>query len=105
MNSGTWELIRAQQSLSVESLSAIFKGVIMKLLLHILVATLAVLSATLNTNTQAQTRVVIEDRFTSVKDVRLHYLAAGKGEPVILLHGYAQNSRMWRPLIVELALV
>lgn len=75
----------------------------MKIVLLILVATLAVLSATSNTNTQAQTRVVIEDRFASVKDVRLHYLSAGKGEPVILLHGYAQNSRMWRPLIVELA--
>lgn len=75
----------------------------MKFVLHILVAALAVLSATSITNTQAQTRVVIEDRFASVKDVRLHYLSAGKGEPVILLHGYAQNSRMWRPLIVELA--
>ncbi len=35
--------------------------------------------------------------------MRLHYLAAGEGEPVILLHGYAQNSHMWRPLIAELA--
>lgn len=75
----------------------------MKFLLHILIVTIAVLGTTSNTNTQAQTKVVIEDRFASVKDVRLHYLSAGKGEPVILLHGYAQNSRMWRPLIVELA--
>lgn len=75
----------------------------MKFLLHILIVTIAVLGATSNTSTQAQTKVVIEDRFASVKDVRLHYLSAGKGEPVILLHGYAQNSRMWRPLIVELA--
>ena len=51
----------------------------------------------------AQTRVVIQDRFATVGDTRLHYLIAGKGEPVILLHGYAQNSRMWKPLIVELA--
>jgi pimeloyl-ACP methyl ester carboxylesterase len=35
--------------------------------------------------------------------VRLHYLVAGQGEPVILLHGYAQTSRMWIPLIKELA--
>jgi len=34
--------------------------------------------------------------------VKLHYLAAGNGEPVIVLHGYAQNSHMWRPLIAEL---
>jgi len=47
--------------------------------------------------------VKIESRFAKLDDVRLHYLAAGEGEPVILLHGYAQNSHMWRPLIAELA--
>ena len=52
---------------------------------------------------QGQRRIAINDRFASVNGVRLHYLTAGKGEPVILLHGYAQNSHMWRPLIVELA--
>ena len=45
----------------------------------------------------------IRSRFAKANGVRLHYLAAGKGEPVILLHGYAQNSHMWRPLIAELA--
>jgi pimeloyl-ACP methyl ester carboxylesterase len=45
----------------------------------------------------------IEDRFGNVNGVRLHYLIAGKGNPVILLHGYAENSHMWRPLMVELA--
>jgi len=45
----------------------------------------------------------IKSRFAKVNGIRLHYLAAGEGEPVILLHGYAQNSHMWRPLIAELA--
>jgi len=45
----------------------------------------------------------IESRFTEVNGVKLHYLAAGKGEPVMLLHGFAQTSHMWRPLIAELA--
>ncbi len=45
----------------------------------------------------------IVSHFAKLDDVRLHYLAAGTGEPVILLHGYAQNSHMWRPLIPELA--
>ncbi len=45
----------------------------------------------------------IENRFIEANGVRLHYLAAGKGDPVVLLHGYAQNSHMWRPLIAELA--
>lgn len=44
-----------------------------------------------------------ESKFVVVNGVKLHYLAAGKGDPVILLHGYAQNSHMWRPLIAELA--
>ena len=44
-----------------------------------------------------------KDRFANVNGVRLHYLIAGKGDPVILLHGYAENSHMWRPLMVELA--
>ena len=50
-----------------------------------------------------QSRSVVRDGFQTVNGVSLHYLVAGKGEPVILLHGYAQNSRMWRPLIAELA--
>ena len=33
----------------------------------------------------------------------MHYLAAGGGEPIVLLHGYAETSHMWRPLIPELA--
>ena len=50
---------------------------------------------------QAQKR--IEDRFANVNQFRLHYLIAGKGAPVILLHGYAENSHMWRPLMAQLA--
>src|ERR1700694_2846717 len=41
--------------------------------------------------------------FAIVNGVRLHYLIAGTGDPVFLLHGYAETSHMWRPLIVELA--
>lgn len=46
---------------------------------------------------------VPQSRFAQANGVRLHYLAAGKGAPVILLHGYAQTSHMWRPLMAELA--
>ncbi len=45
----------------------------------------------------------IRRRIANVNGVRLAYLVAGKGEPVILLHGYAQTSHMWLPLITELA--
>jgi pimeloyl-ACP methyl ester carboxylesterase len=45
----------------------------------------------------------MESRFSDVNGVRIHYLISGKGNPIVLLHGYAQNSHMWRPLIPELA--
>jgi pimeloyl-ACP methyl ester carboxylesterase len=44
-----------------------------------------------------------QDRFADVNGVRLHYLIAGKGDPVVLLHGFAESSHMWRPLIAKLA--
>ena len=44
-----------------------------------------------------------QSKFADVNGVRLHYLVAGKGDPVVLLHGYAETSHMWRPLIAKLA--
>jgi pimeloyl-ACP methyl ester carboxylesterase len=38
-----------------------------------------------------------------VAGVKLHYLKAGHGPAVILLHGYTQTSRMWRPIMPLLA--
>ena len=52
---------------------------------------------------QAQEPAEIESRVTEVHGLRAHYLAAGEGDAVLLLHGYAQTSHMWRPLIRELA--
>ena len=51
----------------------------------------------------AQPQAAIVSKFAEVNGLRLHYLAAGTGDPVILLHGYAENSHMWRPLMTELA--
>jgi pimeloyl-ACP methyl ester carboxylesterase len=45
----------------------------------------------------------IASRFAEVEGIKLHYLTAGHGPIVILLHGYTQTSRMWRPLILKLA--
>jgi pimeloyl-ACP methyl ester carboxylesterase len=47
--------------------------------------------------------ILVGDGFADVNGVRLHYLVAGRGDPVVLLHGYTQTSHMWRPLIAELA--
>jgi len=45
----------------------------------------------------------IAARTAEVDGVQLHYLMAGHGPTVILLHGYTQTSRMWKPIIPLLA--
>src|SRR6202171_1827057 len=45
----------------------------------------------------------ITSRTAEIDGVNLHYLTAGHGPAVILLHGYAETSRMWRPIIPLLA--
>jgi pimeloyl-ACP methyl ester carboxylesterase len=38
-----------------------------------------------------------------VQGVKLHYVTSGHGAPLLLLHGYAETSLMWRPLMPSLA--
>ncbi len=45
----------------------------------------------------------IISRTSIIDGVKLHYLTAGHGTPLILLHGYAETSLMWRPIIPALA--
>jgi pimeloyl-ACP methyl ester carboxylesterase len=45
----------------------------------------------------------IASRTAEVEGATLHYLTAGSGTPLLLLHGYAETSRMWRPIIPALA--
>src|SRR6266481_3161563 len=46
----------------------------------------------------------ISSRTAEVDGAQLHYLTAGQGPAVvILLHGYAETSRMWRPILPQLA--
>ncbi len=45
----------------------------------------------------------IASRTAEVDGLKLHYLTAGHGAPLILLHGYAETSRMWKPIIPLLA--
>src|SRR6267378_3551137 len=46
---------------------------------------------------------VISAHKTVVDGLTLQYLGAGQGPAIVLLHGYAEDSRMWRPLIPQLA--
>lgn len=52
---------------------------------------------------RAQDANTISSRTAQVDGVTMHYLTAGHGPALILLHGYTQTSRMWRPIIPQLA--
>jgi hypothetical protein len=45
----------------------------------------------------------IASKTAEINGAKLHYLTAGNGTALILLHGYAETSLMWRPLIPALA--
>jgi pimeloyl-ACP methyl ester carboxylesterase len=45
----------------------------------------------------------IASRAADIDGVKLHYLTAGHGPSLILLHGYAETSLMWTPIIPVLA--
>ncbi len=62
----------------------------------------AVVAGTL-TPAGAEDAPKVESAYATVNGVEIHYLVAGEGSPVILLHGYAQTSHMWLSLIPELA--
>jgi pimeloyl-ACP methyl ester carboxylesterase len=47
--------------------------------------------------------VAISSRTAQVDGVKLHYLTAGHGPAVLLIHGYTQTSLMWKPIIPLLA--
>jgi hypothetical protein len=49
----------------------------------LVIATRGLAAATL----PADAKVNIEGKYATVNGVKLHYLVAGQGEPVILLHG------------------
>ena len=45
----------------------------------------------------------IVTRSAVVDGLTLQFLEAGSGPVIVLLHGYAETSRMWRPLMPQLA--
>src|SRR5580698_6455733 len=71
----------------------------------LLAASVAAMSQTMTQTRLSQAQSgpdAIQSRFGEVDGIKIHYLTAGHGPAVILLHGYTQTSRMWRPLIPKL---
>ncbi|HTM13732.1 MAG TPA: alpha/beta hydrolase [Bryobacteraceae bacterium] len=44
-----------------------------------------------------------ESRAAEIDGAKLHYLTAGSGPPLLLLHGYAETSSMWQSLLPAVA--
>src|SRR5438552_9696843 len=65
---------------------------------------LSLLSSLLFCVSSLQAAEAIVSRDAQIDNVQLHYLTAGHGSAtVILLHGFAETSRMWRPIVPLLA--
>ena len=45
----------------------------------------------------------VEHRFVAVNGARLHYAGAGRGDPLVLVHGWPQHWWAWREVIPTLA--
>jgi pimeloyl-ACP methyl ester carboxylesterase len=73
-----------------------------KLLTRVAAVGLLGIPVSLSASGQAPTPI-IDSRTADVDGLKLHYLKAGQGPAVVLLHGYAETSRMWRPIIPLLA--
>jgi len=48
-------------------------------------------------------RFPFESRFVQAGDLKIHYMKEGRGEPLILLHGWPQTSYEWRHQIAALS--
>jgi pimeloyl-ACP methyl ester carboxylesterase len=55
-----------------------------------------------NAYADAQDETLVS-RSAEIDGAKLHYMTAGHGSPLILLHGYAETSLMWKPIIPVLA--
>src|SRR5450432_2785199 len=44
-----------------------------------------------------------EHKYANVNGVKIHYVTGGKGEPLLLVHGFGQNWYMWNRLMPELS--
>ena len=51
----------------------------------------------------ASNEVPVAHRMVEINGIRMHYVTAGSGEPVVLLHGFPETWYAWRKIIPALA--
>jgi pimeloyl-ACP methyl ester carboxylesterase len=72
-------------------------------LIRFLSLTLLCLSTAFSVRSYGAADKTVVSRTAEVDGLKLHYLTAGQGKPLILLHGYAETSLMWKPIMPLLA--
>lgn len=45
----------------------------------------------------------VKSKFIIVNGLKMHYLESGRGEPMILIHGWLEFAAFWKPVISQLA--
>ncbi len=45
----------------------------------------------------------LESKYTQVGETQVHYLMAGQGEPILLIHGFPTSSFLWRKVMTGLS--
>ena len=45
----------------------------------------------------------LSSHFVQIENTKIHYLTAGAGDPIVLIHGFPTSSYLWRNVIIELA--
>jgi len=45
----------------------------------------------------------IASKFVQIGEVKIHYLIAGNGEPILFIHGFPTSSFLWRNIMSELS--
>jgi pimeloyl-ACP methyl ester carboxylesterase len=91
-------------STSTLDFTATSRSPLRRLLGAVLVAAAAVASLASAANVAGPATVAgFTDKFAQVNGTRIHYRVGGQGSPVVLLHGYAQTSHMWNPILGDLA--
>ena len=69
----------------------------------VLLAMVAAPQSQLHAVSQAGEASGVMTRTAIIDGLQLQYLAAGRGPAIVLLHGYTETSRMWRPVMPRLA--
>lgn len=64
---------------------------------------LALVSFSIAPPARSENQSPISSRTVEVDGAKIHYLTAGSGPALILLHGYTETSHMWRPILPVLA--